>query len=261
MIIFPAIDIRGGRCVRLVQGKPENETVYSERPAEVARSFEDCGARWLHVVDLDGAFAGTPRNLAVIEEIAGQVSIPFQVGGGLRTIQDVEKVLSLGATRVIIGTRALQSPDFVRELLGRFGPERIVLGVDARDGLVAIQGWAEVSAVRALDLLQQMKGIGVTRAVYTDIAQDGLLKGPNFTAIEEAACQSGLKIIASGGVSSREDIQRLSSLGRLGVEGAIIGKAIYDGKVSLQEALWLARESETGEEDVSQADHPLPGRS
>lgn len=237
MIIFPAIDIRNGRCVRLVQGKKENEIVYSERPAEVARSFKAMGAQWLHVVDLDGAFAGSPQNLAVIKEIAGQVDIPFQIGGGLRTVQDVEQVLEAGASRVIIGTKALDSPAFIRELLERFGQDNIILGLDARDGLIAVRGWVEVSEVQAVSLALRMKDIGVIRAVYTDVAQDGLLQGPNFAAIEEMARVSGLKIIASGGVSSLEDLRKLKAMHHLGVEGAIVGKAIYDGKVNLVEAL------------------------
>lgn len=242
MIIFPAIDLKEGRCVRLIQGKKEKETIYSERPAEVARSFQSGGARWLHIVDLDGAFAGSPQNLGVIKDIASQIDIPFQVGGGLRTEADVEKVLQAGATRVIIGTRALENPDFVRRLVDRFGPEKIVLGLDARQGMVAVKGWVEVSSVSAVDLAQQMRDMGVVRAVYTDVAQDGMLRGPNITATEEVARISRLKIIASGGVSSLDDIRRLKTLVPLGVEGAIIGKAIYDGKIDLSEALRIAQD-------------------
>lgn len=242
MIIFPAIDLKEGRCVRLIQGKKEKETIYSERPAEVARFFQLEGAEWLHIVDLDGAFAGSPRNLGVIKAIAGQIDIPFQVGGGLRTEADVEKVLQAGANRAIIGTRALENPDFVRRLIDRFGPEKIVLGLDARQGMVAVKGWVEVSSVRAVDLAQQMRDRGVMRAVYTDVAQDGMLRGPNITATEEVAQASGLKIIASGGVASLDDIRKLKTLVPLGIEGAIIGKAIYDGKIDLGEALQIAQD-------------------
>ncbi|NSW82908.1 MAG: 1-(5-phosphoribosyl)-5-[(5-phosphoribosylamino)methylideneamino]imidazole-4-carboxamide isomerase [Syntrophothermus sp.] len=242
MIIFPAIDIREGRCVRLVQGKKENEVVYSNHPARVARSFEDLGARWLHVVDLDGAFAGAPRNLKVIEEIAHSVEIPFQVGGGLRSLRDVEQVLAVGAARVVIGTKAVESPSFAQELLERFGPERIVLGLDARDGMVAVKGWVEVAEMKAVDLARSMKELGIVRAVYTDVTKDGLLQGPNFEAIEEIARTSGLRIIASGGVSSLEDVEKLLTLEELGVEGVIIGKAIYDGTIDLRKALSLVEE-------------------
>ncbi len=242
MIIFPAIDIREGRCVRLVQGKRENEIVYSSEPARVARFFQELGARWLHVVDLDGAFAGAPRNLKVIEKIAHSVEIPFQVGGGLRSLRDVEQVLAVGAARVVIGTMAVESPSFAQELLECFGPERIVLGLDARDGMVAVKGWVEVAKVKAVDLARSMKELGIVRAVYTDVTKDGLLQGPNFEATEEIARNSGLRIIASGGVSSLEDVEKLLTLEELGVEGVIIGKAIYDGTIDLRKALSLVEE-------------------
>ncbi len=241
MIIFPAIDIKQGRCVRLIQGKKENEVVYSHDPAEVARSFEAIGASWLHVVDLDGAFEGVPRNLSIVREIAQRVRIPLQVGGGLRRIEDVKRVIEAGAARVVIGTKAAESPAFIEELLRRFGSERIVLGLDARDGVVAVKGWVELAEVRAVDLARSMRELGITRAVYTDVTKDGLLQGPNFEAIEQVARSSGLRIIASGGVSSLQDIKRLIALQEVGVEGVIIGKAIYDGTIDLREALSLVR--------------------
>lgn len=242
MIIYPAIDLKDGQCVRLVQGKAENKTVYSNQPADMARSWQEQGARWLHVVDLDGAFTGRPVNTATIMDIAAAIDIPFQVGGGLRRIEDVQELLKAGAKRVIIGTKAVNSPDFLKALLDEFGPERIVLGLDARDGMVAVEGWVSTSNLTALEFAGTMKQMGVTTAVYTDISRDGLLQGPNLKAIEDMARQSGLNIIASGGVSSRENITALKVLEPYGVTGAIMGKALYDGRITLGEALAAAGE-------------------
>lgn len=241
MIIYPAIDLKEGQCVRLVQGKAENKTVYSSEPGNMAKSFQSQGAEWLHVVDLDGAFKGQPENMEAIKQIAAQISIPFQVGGGLRRKQDVENVLKLGAARVIIGTRAVTSPDFIKELLDAFGQERIVLGLDARDGLVAIEGWVEKSNLRALDFAKTMYEVGVKTAIYTDVSRDGLLQGPNLDAIRQMAEESGLQIIASGGVSSVDNITSLHAMESVGVSGAIIGKALYDGKITLKNALEAAK--------------------
>lgn len=241
MIIYPAIDLKDGQCVRLVQGKKEDKTVYSDTPGNMARSFQDQGAQFLHVVDLDGAFEGGPRNLKAIQEIAQAITIPFQVGGGLRTEADVERILSIGAQRVIIGTRAVQSPEFVKNLLKKFGPEKIVLGIDAKDGMVAIEGWVEKSTLGALEFGQAMHELGVQTAVFTDVARDGLLQGPNLASIANMACESGLKIIASGGVTSLENIIALKNLESIGVCGAIIGKAIYEGRIDLGEALRVSQ--------------------
>lgn len=240
MIIYPAIDLKDGQCVRLVQGKAENKTVYSDTPGKVARSFQDQGAEWLHVVDLDGAFNGSPKNMKAISDIAAAIDIPFQVGGGLRTREDVERTLILGAERVIIGTRAVKSPQFIKELLEHFGPERIVLGLDARDGMVAVEGWLEDSGLKAIDFGRQMRELGIETAIFTDVARDGLLGGPNLTATGELALLTGLNIIASGGVSSIENIKALKEIESFGVCGAIIGKALYDGKLTLIEALQAA---------------------
>lgn len=240
MIIYPAIDLKDGQCVRLVQGQKENKTVYSDSPAMMAKSFQEQGARYLHVVDLDGAFGGSPQNQEAIRDIAAQLAIPFQVGGGLRTLSDVERTLHLGAARVIIGTKAVQSPDFIKELMDTFGPERIVLGLDAREGMVAIAGWVEKSSIAALDFGRQMHDLGIKTAVYTDVSRDGLLQGPNILSIGEMAKNTGLQIIASGGVTSPQNIRDLKALEPAGVVGAIIGKALYDGKISLSEALQAA---------------------
>ncbi len=241
MIIFPAIDLQAGKCVRLVQGKKENQTVYSDSPGQVALTFQEQGAEYLHVVDLDGAFEGGPRNLMAITEIAISVKVPFQVGGGLRTREDVERLLTLGASRVIIGTRAVRNPIFMEDLLNEFGADRIVLGIDAKDGLVAVEGWVEKSTLDALEYGKAMHKLGVKTAVYTDISKDGLMQGPNLEAIDKMARLSKLEIIASGGVSSIENIRALRSMGKLGVSGAIIGKALYESQINLPEAIAAAR--------------------
>jgi len=237
MIIYPAIDLKDGQCVRLVQGRKEDKTVYSDTPGNLAVSFQEQGAQYLHVVDLDGAFEGGPRNLKAIKEIASSISIPFQVGGGLRTKEDVERLLGVGASRVIIGTRAVKNPAFIEKLLASFGPDKIVLGIDAKDGMVAIEGWVEKSSLQALEFGKTMHKMGVETAVFTDVSRDGLLQGPNLISIEEMARGSGLKIIASGGVSTVENLKALKNIEDLGVNGAIIGKALYEGKISISEAL------------------------
>lgn len=240
MIIYPAIDLKEGQCVRLVQGNEANKTVYSADPAGVAYAFQKQGAQYLHIVDLDGAFGGSPQNQQAIKEIAARLEIPFQVGGGLRTLADVERTLKLGAARVIIGTKAVQTPGFIKELLDKFGDEKIVLGLDARDGMVAIEGWVEKSKFTALDFGRQMLALGVKTAIYTDVSRDGLLQGPNILSIEEMAKKTGLQIIASGGVTSPRNIRDLKALESVGIVGAIIGKALYEGKISLSEALQAA---------------------
>jgi len=241
MIIYPAIDLKDGQCVRLVQGRADNKTVYSDTPAQVAHSFQEQGAEWLHIVDLDGAFSGAPRNTAVIKSIADAIDIPFQVGGGLRRLEDVENILNAGAERVIIGSGAVSSPDFVRKLIANFGSDKIILGLDAKDGMVAVEGWVQTSSLPVLDFGKQMKALGIKKAVFTDVSRDGMLKGPNLIAIEAVAKGTGLEIIASGGVSSLNDIRSLKKMEPVGVTGAIIGKAIYDKKIDLAEALLIAR--------------------
>jgi phosphoribosylformimino-5-aminoimidazole carboxamide ribotide isomerase len=237
MIVFPAIDLKDGHCVRLVQGRADQKTVYSAQPEEVAQKFVADGASWLHVVDLDGAFSGSQQNLKSIEKIARTINIPFQVGGGLRTRDDVKKVLDVGAARVIIGTKAATDPSFVEDLVREFGSARIVLGIDARDGMVAVEGWVATANISAVDFGKQMGQLGITTAVFTDISRDGLLKGPNVPAIKKVAAETGLNIIASGGVSSLQNIRDLKNLQTLGVAGVIIGKALYDGKLSLPQVL------------------------
>lgn len=239
MIIFPAVDIKDGLCVRLVQGKKEEQTVYGRDPAKMAMEWAGQGAEWLHIVDLDGAFSGIPRNQEIIKGIASALSIPFQVGGGIRDVETARAYLKLGVSRIIIGTRAQEQRSFMEQLLDEFGPERIVVGIDARDGMVAVKGWEDVTGTPALELARDMKNLGLVRTIYTDVSRDGLLQGPNFKAIGEMADGSELKVIASGGVSSREDIAKLC--GVPGVEGAIVGKALYEGMLTLEEALAAAR--------------------
>lgn len=240
MTIYPAIDLKDGQCVRLVQGKVTNQTVYSSAPADVARRFQQQGARWLHIVDLDGAFSGKPANLKAIEAIADAVTIPFQVGGGLRKLSDVELMLQAGASRVIIGTRAVEGPDFIKQLLDEFGNEHILLGLDAKDGKVAVQGWVETAEMSVVDLGKQMKQLGIKTAVYTDVSRDGLMAGPNLEATRQVALNTGLSIIASGGISTVEHISALKEMEADGVVGAIIGKAFYEGRITVAQALTAA---------------------
>ncbi len=234
MQLYPAIDIKGGQCVRLTQGLFDNVKIYSDTPADMARLWRECGATFLHVVDLDGALAGESVNRPVIQSIVGSVDIPVQLGGGIRTRQTVKDMLEMGVKRVIIGTKAVERPEFIRELTEEFGPERIVVGVDAKDGLVAVEGWEKVSALTSAELCFQMKDYGVRHIVYTDIARDGMLSGPNVAATKKLTEETGLDIIASGGVSSMEDLQELYDQG---ICGAIIGKALYEKKVDLKEAV------------------------
>jgi phosphoribosylformimino-5-aminoimidazole carboxamide ribotide isomerase len=256
MIVFPAIDLREGRCVRLVQGEPDDETVYGEDPVAIARRWVEAGAQWLHVVNLDGAFAGCldgevhecglPINLSRLREIADQTDVPIQFGGGLRSFDDIELVLSLGVRRVILGTVAVRQPEWVSEALGRFGPERIVIGIDARNGLVATQGWQEMSHLSAVELGRQMVQRGVRCVVYTDIQRDGMLGGVNVSATATLAVQTGLAVIASGGVASLDDVRGLRAVASSGVAGVVIGKALYTGDVDLAEAIAVADQGVPG---------------
>lgn len=242
MKLFPAIDIKNGQCVRLRQGQFHDVEVYSHIPAHIAESFEEQGASYIHIVDLDGALAGHSVNEDVIREIVSKVSIPVQVGGGIRTIKDIENKLSLGVDRVIIGTKAVENPQFVKEAITRFGAERIVVGIDAKNGMVATDGWEKLSNFNAVQLALQMKELGVQTIVYTDIAKDGMLQGPNVEHTEKMVTATGLNIIASGGVSSMKD---LADLNAIPVYGAIIGKAIYEKRIDLAEA--VKKYGESGE--------------
>lgn len=241
MIIFPAIDIRGGRCVRLTEGRFDQETIFAEDPSEMAVRWSDAGAEYLHVVDLDGALAGAGRNLSTIAEILKCSAMPVQVGGGIRTLAAAETLLAMGVSRVILGSAAVRDPQLVAEACRRF-PGRTVVGIDAKEGKAAIEGWGISGGINAVELAKKMAAIGVEYIIFTDISRDGKLNGVNIEATAEMAKASGLKIIASGGVASLEDIRRLRQHVSDGIEGCIIGKAIYTGAVDLQEALRVAKE-------------------
>ena len=236
MILYPAIDIKNGQCVRLRQGQFQDVLVYSNTPAKIASLWESQGAEYIHIVDLDGALVGHSVNDDVIKEIVQTVKVKVQVGGGIRTIKDIDHKLSLGITRVIIGTKAVENPAFIKEAIYRFGPEAIVVGIDAKAGMVAIEGWEKVSNYNAVTLALQMKELGVKHIVYTDIARDGMLQGPNIEHTKQMVEATGLNIIASGGMSSLKDLERLKEVN---VSGAIIGKALYEHRINLYEAIHM----------------------
>lgn len=236
MEVIPAIDVLGGQCVRLYQGDYGQVQTFDENPVDVARRWEDEGATRLHVVDLDGAKAGQSVNLQSIEAIVRAVSVPVQVGGGLRDRPSVDSLLNVGVQRVIVGTVAVEQPDLVTQLCQDF-PGQIVVGIDARNGKVATRGWLETSEVLATELAQRMATAGVAAIIYTDIYRDGTLQGPNLEALRELVTAVNIPVIASGGVSSVRDLLSLLGLESLGVTGAIVGRALYTGEVSLKEAL------------------------
>ncbi|HAC66383.1 MAG TPA: 1-(5-phosphoribosyl)-5-((5-phosphoribosylamino)methylideneamino)imidazole-4-carboxamide isomerase [Cyanothece sp. UBA12306] len=236
MDVIPAIDLLNGRCVRLYQGDYQQSQVYNDNPVEVARQWSDQGAARLHLVDLDGAKQGKPVNLASIEAIIRAISIPVQVGGGLRDRASIAQLFNLGVEQAIVGTVAVENPDLVKELCAEF-PGKIAVGIDARNGKVATRGWLETSEIVATELAQQMAQLGAAAIIYTDIHRDGTLSGPNRDALRELATNLEIPVIASGGVSSLTDLLGLLSLEPLGVTGVIVGKALYTGDVDLSEAL------------------------
>lgn len=243
MKIYPAIDLKDGEVVRLLQGRMEDATVYSNDPAAVAMDFQARGSRYLHVVDLNGAFTGEPVNDKAISNIVKNVSLKVQVGGGIRTIKRIEELLGIGVSRVILGTVAVRNPELVAQAVRQYG-ENIIVGIDANDGMVAVQGWAESTNVKAEELGRMMKEVGVTTTIFTDISRDGMLGGPNIASTVEMAKVTGLKVIASGGISTLEDIISLKAQAQRGIEieGAIVGKALYSGAFTLEEALEAVRE-------------------
>ncbi len=234
MQLYPAIDIKGGQCVRLRQGQFQDVKVYSDSPAKVAEHWAAEGASFLHLVDLDGALAGRLVNEEAILEVTRRVEIPVQLGGGIRSLENIEALLELGVFRVIIGTKAVEDPGFVRQAVERFGAAHIAVGVDAKDGLVATRGWESVSSRTAVDLCRQMEDMGVRTVIYTDIARDGMLQGPNVAMTQKLAENTGLEVIASGGISSLADLEELKAAG---IPGAILGKSLYEKKIDLREAL------------------------
>ena len=240
MILFPAIDLKGGACVRLLRGEMSAATVFNASPADQARQFADAGFEWLHVVDLDGAFAGKPVNAAAVEAIVAATTLPVQLGGGIRDEAGIAAWLERGIRRVILGTIALRDPDLVRRAC-RAHPGRIVVGIDARGGKVAVEGWAETSEITARDLALRFEDEGVAAIVYTDIERDGALGGVNAEATAELASALTTPVIASGGVASLDDLHRLKALQATGIEGVICGRALYDGRIAPREALALLR--------------------
>jgi phosphoribosylformimino-5-aminoimidazole carboxamide ribotide isomerase len=237
MQIWPAIDLRGGKCVRLQQGDYDRETIFGEDPAEMARHWVAQGAEYLHLVDLDGARDGRPTNLPSIRAVVQAVNIPCELGGGVRSEETVRQLLDLGLSRLVIGTQALKEPDWFRRLCRTF-PGRLVLGIDARDGRVATEGWLETSDVAATDMARQFNGEPIAALIYTDIATDGMLAGPNVEAMRQMQAAVDMPVIASGGVTTVEDVRTLAALP---VTGCIIGRALYEGHLLLRDALLAAR--------------------
>ena len=240
MIVFPAIDLKNGECVRLIKGDFSKKTVYNNSPEEVAYQWEMQGAEFLHVVDLDGALAGEPRNLIVIKNILNCVHIPLELGGGIRSIAAIEKVLEYGVSRVILGSIAVRNKNMITEACRVYG-EKILVGIDAKDGIAAIDGWGVSSNISAIELAKRLADVGAKTIIYTDISRDGTLTGVNIAETVKLAEESGVHIIASGGVSSLDDIKKLKEQEAKGVIGVIIGKALYEGTVSLTEAIEVAR--------------------
>jgi phosphoribosylformimino-5-aminoimidazole carboxamide ribotide isomerase len=230
MLVIPAIDLRAGRCVRLFQGDFGRETVYDDDPARVARHWASLGARWLHIVDLDGARAGHPMQLDLVARIAA-AGVPVELGGGLRSLDDVRSTFDRGVGRVVLGTAAIENPELLEDAVQEFGDQRVVLGVDARDGLVAVRGWEQTSTIAAAEVIDRARTVGIRRVIYTDIERDGTLMSPNFDAIQMVA-SSGIQVIASGGVVNREHLMRLSEIE--GVEAAIVGRALYAGTLVIR---------------------------
>ena len=238
MEIIPAIDLRGGNCVRLYQGDYEQETVFSDNPLAVAERWQAEGGQRLHIVDLDGAHSGNPANLAAITAITQRLNIPVQVGGGIRSVATASGLFDAGAARVVVGTAAVANPDLVEELCRRFGSERVVVALDARDGLVAIRGWTETSEITATELARRMADLGVVRLLYTDISRDGTLEEPNYEATAQLVRDSGLQVLSAGGVGAAAHVTKLLDTG---AEAAIIGRALYTGDITVAEAVAAAR--------------------
>ena len=237
MTIYPAIDIKNGRAVRLLQGRADQETVYANEPADVAAQFAAAGSKWVHVVDLDGAFDGAPKNLAKVADIV-KAGMKVQMGGGQRSLEIIEKTLAAGVSRIVVGTKAVESPEFVAELVANFG-DKIAVGIDANDGKVAVKGWVDTTDADAVTFARQMSDLGVRTIIYTDIGTDGMLTGPNLAAQETLASSVDASIIASGGISCLEDVVALKEIEKRhpNLSGVIVGKAIYEKRVTVAELL------------------------
>jgi phosphoribosylformimino-5-aminoimidazole carboxamide ribotide isomerase len=242
MIIIPAIDIKKGQCVRLFQGRMDSETVFSDDPAAMAKRWEEEGAEWIHVVDLDGAVGKRPQNTDSVQKIIEAVNVPVQVGGGIRNEETIKMYLDFGIKRVIVGTEAIQNPKLVKDACRAF-PERIVVGIDARKGMVAIEGWTKTTEIQAVDLAKQFEDCGVAAIIFTDIHRDGMQTGPNINETRRLAENLSIPVIASGGVSAIEDIINLFPLKEAGVTGVITGRALYDGTLNLKEAIQISKQN------------------
>ena len=239
MIVIPAIDLRNGRCVRLLQGRKSEVTVYNEDPIAVAKEFAAAGAGMIHVVDLDGAFNEAGSNRAVVKRIVEAVDVPVEFGGGIRTLDDVQQLCDAGVARVVLGTLAAETPELLKEFVNRFS-SRICVGIDARDGRVMTRGWEAATPVMAVDLARAVVGLGVERIIYTDIARDGMLSGPNIEQTLAVVRAAAVRVTASGGVSSLDDIKRLRDTNEPRLDSVIVGKALYEGKFKLEDAIGAA---------------------
>lgn len=236
MHIIPAIDLKDGKCVRLYKGEEGTETVFSEHPGEIARRWEECGAEWIHVVDLDGAFTGEPRNMDIIKDIAARVSCPVQAGGGIRNINTVREYFGLGVKRVILGTAAFSDDDFLRQACGEF-PGGIAVGIDTKKGKIAVKGWTEVIEADTEEVLRKLDQAGVSVILNTNVDRDGTMEGINIDAAREFIGSSPLPVIASGGIATTDDLDKLKTLEHIGLYGVILGKSIYTGAINLKEAI------------------------
>lgn len=239
MLVIPAIDLKGGMVVRLAQGDPSRETAYSSDPVAVAKRWEDEGAPILHLVDLDGAFSGRPQHLSVVAQVAGAVKVPVQLGGGLRTLADLEQAFGSGIERAVLGTAAIEDPEFLALGCRRF-PGRVVLGIDAKEGKVAVRGWGADTGIEATEVAARWAELPLAAIIYTDIARDGMLTGPNLEALRRIARAAPHPVIASGGIATLDDVKRLAALEPSRIIGALIGKALYEGRFTLKEAIAAA---------------------
>lgn len=237
MIIIPAVDIRQGNCVMLKQGKIADETIYSKDPVFMAKLWKAKGAERLHVVDLDGSFSGTQSNNQIIGNICLSVDIPVEVGGGIRNMKRIDDIFTLGASYAILGTVAIYNPDMVRQAIEKYGPEKIIVALDVYEGKIAIGGWKEITPVTTEEMLEKLKNMGVQEIIYTDISKDGMLKGPNIDGLKRIAKASKMNVIASGGVTTVDDVKKIAKLEKYGVTGAIVGKALYTEDFKLEEAI------------------------
>lgn len=241
MLFFPAIDLMNGKCVRLLKGKKSNKFEYPNTPAEMASNFSKANADGIHVVDLDGAFNEKRKNMKALKDIIDNSSIPVEIGGGIRSLKDIESLFELGASRVILGTSAIKDPNLVSESIKKFGIEKIIVGIDAKNKNAAIKGWTETTNINSIDLANKMKDLGIKTIIYTDISKDGAMTGPNIKETENIAIKTGLDVIASGGVNSINNIKKLMEIEKSGVIGFICGKAIYDNKIDLKDVIDLIK--------------------